>query len=114
VYAALSYLCTLGKRMLVAVGHAGDIKVLVHAALSYLGIVYAALSYLCMLGKRMLVAVGNAGDINKRVSLEDALPPKHQRVGTRQCGQRLLFFKQKKNQYTSQHTSVYVSIRLSS
>ena len=53
---------------------------------------YAALSYLCMLGKRMLVAVGNAGDINKRVSLEDTLPPKHQRVGTRQRGQRLLFF----------------------
>jgi hypothetical protein len=61
-----------------------------------------------MLGKRMLVAVGNAGDINKRVSLEDALPPKHQRVGTRQRGQRLLFLNKKKNQYTS---AAYVSLR---
>ena len=71
---------------------------------------YAALSYLCMLGKCMLIAVGNAGDIDNRVSLEDALPPKHQRVGTRQRGQRLLFLNKKKISIR-QHTSVYV-IRL--
>ena len=77
---------------------------------------YAALSYLCMLGKCMLIAVGNAGDIDKRVSLEDALPPKHQRVGPRQRGPRLLFFNTKKSVYVSirQYTSASVSIRLSS